>query len=289
MNIKSHIANAYAKINLSLDICGIRNDGYHLIQMVMQSISLCDEISIEKNDTNNISIQVISNIATNFKIENQDNIVYKVATSFFDIAQISNRGISILIKKNIPIGAGLGGGSADGATVLKMLNEIYETDFSLEKLASIGVCVGADIPFCLYGSTALVEGIGEIITPIKKMPNCFIVVAKPEVCVNTAAAFKAFDEKKISCKSKSLSLVKAVENADIIAIADNISNVFEQVIAIKEIKDIKKIMHQNGALNQIMTGSGSAVFGIFNDEISADNCTQLLKTTIKDVFLCRPI
>ncbi|MEG2814487.1 MAG: 4-(cytidine 5'-diphospho)-2-C-methyl-D-erythritol kinase, partial [Oscillospiraceae bacterium] len=219
----------------------------------------------------------------------EENIAYKVATKFFDAAKISDRGIEISIKKNIPVGAGLGGGSADGAAVLKMLNKMFETNFSIEQLAEIGVSVGADIPFCLYGATALVEGIGEKITPINRLPNCYIVVAKPAVSVNTANAFKAFDDSKTSCKVNVLSLIDAIKNANLISISHNLFNVFEQVIDIKEIENIKKIMHQYGALNQIMTGSGSAVFGIFDDEKFACNCAKMLKTYTDFSFLCNPI
>ncbi len=264
---------------------GLREDGYHLMQMVMQSVSLYDYINISLTNTRQIEI------ASDFKgiPLNKTNIAYKAAREFFNYTKINETGIMIEIEKNIPSGAGLGGGSADGAAVLKGLNELYGMNLSQQELIAIGEKVGADIPFCIVGGTALVEGIGEQVTRIKNMPHCYIVIAKPTTSINTKLAFLTYDNMQVVSHPKTDELISAIENQDIKGISNEISNVFEQTVKLNDISVIKHIMKNSGAFNAAMTGSGSAVFGIFTDYAKAEKSVKKLKHSNMQSFLCEPI
>lgn len=276
---------AFAKINLSLDIVGVRDDGYHLMQMIMQSIDLYDEIRMYKNNSG--IIEIVSECS--YMPKDASNIAHKSAMAFFEYTQIECKGLLIKIEKLIPSGAGLGGGSADGAAVLKGLNELYNINMNLDELMQIGESVGADIPFCIWGGTALVEGIGERITSLNDMPQCIIVVAKPKASVNTKKAFKAYDDMSVKLHPDTQGLIQAVNEGSIEDIAQRLLNVFEYTVNLKAVTDIKDKMKSFGALNSQMTGSGSAVFGIFNDKKKAEICGQKLASQTCQTFLCKPI
>ncbi|WP_294911766.1 4-(cytidine 5'-diphospho)-2-C-methyl-D-erythritol kinase, partial [uncultured Eubacterium sp.] len=180
---------AYAKINLLLDIVATRKDGYHDLFMIMQSVGIYDTVTVSKQKGRKITLSCnLDSIPVDEK-----NIAYKAAVAFFDAYKIKNTGIHIDIVKRIPHAAGLAGGSADGAAVIKALNEIYKTNLSDKELCKIGVKVGADVPFCITGGTLLSQGIGEVLTPVKPLRRCFIVLAKPDFGVNTGYAYKQFD------------------------------------------------------------------------------------------------
>jgi 4-diphosphocytidyl-2-C-methyl-D-erythritol kinase len=276
---------APAKINLSLDIVGLREDGYHLMEMVMQSVNLSDTVTIEETSDEDITLS--SNIP--YIPNDQRNIAHKAATAFFHEINIKNPGIAIQIHKHIPSGAGLGGGSADGAAVLLGLNKLYESKLSMEQLIAIGQTVGADIPFCLVGGTGLVGGIGEQITPLPDMPFCYIVIAKPYKSINTKLAFTAFDNATDITHPNTKALVQAIREHNLKEIASNLCNVFEQAIHLQEIDKIKQTMKNYGAMNAIMTGSGSAVFGLFAEESQAYKCVGKLKRQRFFANLCKPI
>lgn len=276
---------APAKINLSLDITGHREDGYHLMKMVMQTVNLYDYIQIMQTQSGEITL------SCNFSElpVNQDNIAYKVAKAFFEQTGISHEGIHIALEKNIPFGAGLGGGSADGAGVLVGLNTLYHKPLSQERLLAIGQSVGADIPFCIVGATALVEGIGEVISPLPDMPPCYIVIAKPSDSVNTKLAFSVYDNHPNILHADTNSMVEAIQEHDVTKIAKQMSNVFEQTISLVSVFEIKKYMKQHGALNAVMTGSGSAVFGVFTELKKANKCCYKLQKQAIDAFVCQPV
>lgn len=286
------LIKAPAKINLSLDIVGVRDDGYHLMQMIMQTISLYDYIKITKSngvDCNDITISCNKNgIPTD-----KSNIAHKTATAFFRHIG-ANLGVHIDIEKNIPSCAGMGGGSADGAGVLVGLNTLFGANLSQDELIQIGQTVGADIPFCLCGGTAFVEGIGEQITSLNALPQCFIAVTKPALAVSTKSAFAEYDVYKNIIHPNTQRLLEYVKTSDLRGISKNMGNVFEQVIhpscssQSNQLVNIKNTMLESGAIGAMMTGSGSAVFGIFTEKENAQNYISMAKIE-GEHFLCQPV
>lgn len=256
-------AKAYAKINLSLDIVGIRGDGYHLIKTVMQSISLHDVISVEKRGAD---ITISCNIP--YIPCDRRNIVYKCAEKFFEHTG-TRFGIHIDIQKNIPSQAGLGGGSADGAAVLVLLNKLCKSPLTTEELCEVGAKVGADIPFCIVGGCTLCEGIGEVITPINSNLSLDLCIVKPDFGVSTVEAYRAFDNAEILSRPDTDTVIKALEDGDIKTLSSNLVNVLEMD---KKIDEIKAFLVDSGAVASCMSGSGSAVFGILENEISIPTC-----------------
>jgi 4-diphosphocytidyl-2-C-methyl-D-erythritol kinase len=279
----SIILNAYAKINLYLDVTGKRSDGYHCIKSVMQSISLYDTVTVSKNNSDSIRITCNdSSIPCD-----ETNIAVKAAQKFFNETGCFF-GIDIDIVKRIPSQAGLGGGSSDGAAVLTALNQLSQADLSVQKLCKIGALVGADIPFCIMGGTALCEGIGEILTPLRPLPDCYIVIAKGTAGISTKEAYNKID--MLTNKDNSDIPIQSIfNNADISKICSICYNIFEKVSDVSEITSIKEIMYRYGAQVSCMSGSGSAVFGIFTDNVRALKCTEYLKSNNYFSKLCNPV
>ncbi len=250
-----------AKINLSLDVVSKRCDGYHELKMIMQTVSLYDEINIEKDD--NISIDCNKkNIPLNKK-----NLAWKAADAFFEYTSIKG-GCKIFINKNIPDGAGLGGGSSNAATVLLALNELYNTNLTDDELINIGVKIGADVPFFILKGTCLAEGIGEKLTKIENNTNPYVLIYKPQFSISTKWAYEnlKLDRKPV------YNINKIIENLkDKNYNYNDIFNYLEDVSISKypEINNIKNKMKNLGATASLMSGSGSSVFGIFDDEIAA--------------------
>lgn len=276
---------AYAKINLLLDIVATRTDGYHDLFMIMQSIGLYDTITVTQNKSKKISITCnIDDIPLDEK-----NIAHKATRAFFDATKTKNTGINIDIVKRIPHAAGLAGGSADGAGVLVALNELYETGLSLDELCEIGVKIGADVPFCIKGGTLLAQGIGDVLNKVKPLRKCYILIAKPECGVNTAYAYKQFDEVgKVHTPDK-LGMLCAMQSRDLKDISSRMENVFEQFIEVPNKVEIKEIMRENGALGVCMSGSGPTVFGIFENRENAEKAGEMLKELAKDIAVTTPV
>lgn len=255
---------AYAKINLCLDTVGKRSDGYHLLETVMHTVSLHDVVTVERTHNGKIEI-TCSEPAIPC---NEKNIAYKCADAFFDSTGIKDRGIYINIEKHIPSQAGMGGGSADGAAVLKALNELYDTGLDTAELCGIGVSIGADIPFCIIGGCGYCTGIGEKIISLKPQTGT-VLIGKGEQGISTAEAFRKIDTENISLSFngvlEAFSDVKSLQS-----IAPLCRNVFELVTDCSEVSEIKNVMLENGALCSCMTGSGSAVFGLYDDIPSAE-------------------
>lgn len=279
---------AMAKINLGLDVVGKRPDGYHELRMVMQMINLYDKVNIEKTPKN--GIQVETNLS--FLPVNENNIVYKAAKLLMDEFHIQD-GVKISLEKHIPVAAGMAGGSSDGAAVLFGMNRLFNLRLSKRELMVRGVRLGADVPYCLLRTTALSEGIGEILTTLKPMPDCTIVVAKPAVSVSTKTVFGKLKLDEIRQHPDIDAIVRAINDGDLGAIADHMGNVLETVTirdypVIGEIKELMKTMGARGAL---MSGSGPTVFGIFDDEAAAKNVWSALKngSLARQVFLTRPV
>lgn len=278
---------AYAKINLTLDILRKRSDGYHDLVMVMQSVGLHDEISVKLTENTAISVKSSSALLK----DDESNTAFKAAKRFFEYAGITDKGAEIEMKKNIPMEAGMAGGSADAAAVIIALNKLCGTDYPEEKLWEIGVKVGADVPFCISGGTMLAEGKGEILSRLPQLSDFdkppAILLCKPNVGVSTGKAYSTVD----NCDQSTLdrpdteAMRMALSNMDVRGIADNLGNVFEQVLKIEECENIRQTMLDGGALGSRMTGSGTTVFGIFDSEETAKQCAFTLQQTYQNTFV----
>lgn len=276
---------APAKINLFLDIVGKRSDGYHLVNMVMQSVSLFDEITVTVHDGDgDIRISCTDeNIPCN-----ETNTAYKAVKYFFEYAQMPLKDVSVRIKKRIPSQAGMAGGSTDAAAVLVGLNDMLGTGFSNEELAEIAEKIGADVPFCIYGGTMTANGIGTILTPLPEMPECYIVAVKPDIQISTKEAYQKSDETGYEqCRSIE-PMVNAICSGNIKAIGKALYNKFEEVVEVPEIDIIKSCMRKFNADGALMTGSGSVIFGIFEDKSDANDCVDELERDFPNVWLVEP-
>lgn len=276
---------AYAKVNISLDVVGKREDGYHLLQMIMQSIDLYDEISIEKQGED-ITIKCNKPYVPT----DERNLAYKAAKLFKEKYKISS-GVNIYIKKNIPVCAGLAGGSTDGATVLKIMNSLFNVNASYEELAELGLKLGADVPYCIKGGTALCEGIGENVTELKSFKDKIIVLVKPPFGVSTKSVYQEFKLEKVKNHPSTDLLIKGIENDDLKLICSNMKNLLENVTLRKHkiLIDIKEQIRSYGALGVMMSGSGPTVFGFFDDMLKAQKCFEKMREKYNDVFITRTI
>lgn len=277
----SLVLNAKAKINLYLDVTGKRADGYHLLETVMHTVSLCDTVTLTKTGRSGIEISCSDPLIPC----NEKNIAYKCAAAFFDKTGISSRGVSIDIIKRIPSQAGMGGGSADGAAVLTGLDRLFETGLSEGELISIGAKIGADIPFCIKGGCGYCTGIGEIIEPLPAIGGC-VLIGKGKAGISTAEAFDKIDS--LGSGIGIPGIKKIFGNVSSLTdIAPFCRNIFDDVTSLEEVTDIKRIMTENGAVCSAMTGSGSAVFGLFESENVASKAQEVLKQKNYFTALCR--
>ncbi len=277
---------ANAKINLILDITGIKKNGYHSLFTIMQSVSLGDILTVEKTESEEITIScTVPGVPTDSK-----NIVYKCAVKFFDYAGITkNKGIHIHIDKKTPFCAGMGGGSADGAAVLAAMNKLFNKNYPEKILCQIGEKVGADIPFCIVGGTALCLDTGAVVAPLKDVKGYKIVVVKPNDGVSTKEAYDAVDSLENMKHPKNQEMLELFSDGEIKEALSLCSNVFEQAIEIHGRVDIKDICLKHGAIASCMTGSGSSVFGIFENEVNAEKAVIELQERFNDVFLLDPV
>ncbi|HHV27111.1 MAG TPA: 4-(cytidine 5'-diphospho)-2-C-methyl-D-erythritol kinase [Tissierellia bacterium] len=279
------IIEAYGKVNLALDVIRKRNDGYHDINTIMQQIDLKDIVTIRdrekgiKIECDNPEIPVDSS-----------NLVYTAWEKMKEKAKI-DRGVHIIIEKNIPVASGLAGGSTDAAAVLKGLNKLWKLNFSKKELMDIGVSIGADVPYCIMGGTALAEGIGEKLKILKSFSNKLILLANPGISVSTAHVYNSLRLDKIEKSPDMDMLVQAVENDDIYTLAKNMGNVLEQVTVeeFSQIKTIKEDMIRYGALGSLMSGSGPTVFGLFDDEKKLVKCKEYLEKKVAKVIITKTI
>lgn len=278
---------AYAKVNLTLDVLGKRPDGYHDLRSVMQTISLCDDIFID--------IETGKDWALLCEKEgipcDSRNLAWKAARVFFDHFGQEPNGITIHVVKRIPSEAGLGGGSADAAAVLRALNCHYGNPFSPDALAELGAQVGSDVPFCVLGGTAMVEGRGEHVRKIKDMPSCYFVICKPDFSASTPVLYRKLDEMGIREHPDSIAMEDAVITGNLDAVATNLANVFEDVVGADypELYQIKNTMGRLGAIGQLMSGSGSSVFAIANDRAIAQVIYESLVSTYPATFIALPV
>ena len=265
---------AYAKVNLGLDIINKRPDGYHEVSMVMHSIDLCDDIIIRKRNDDKRSYSTDSNKLS----MDESNLVCKAADLFCETFKISD-GFSIELIKRIPMAAGLAGGSSDAAAVLRGLNALFEVNASKEEMMALGKKIGADVPYCVMGKTALAEGIGEILNPIRNPEFKYWLIAKPCVDVSTKWAYEKIDNATNLRHPDIKGLVKALEDSDYNTAFSKMENIFEPVISEKYpiINEYRKLMEESGAVIAMMSGSGPTVFGIFDDEKTMENAALKIK------------
>lgn len=277
---------AFAKVNLTLDVLGKRPDGYHDIQSVMQSISLRDDVQIDIGTGGPWQIQ-----CSQEEIPRDDtNLAMKAAKVFFDTVKKDPNGLDIHITKRIPTQAGLGGGSADAAAVLRALNRYYDNPLSVMALAEVGSMVGSDVPFCTLGGTAMAEGRGERLRKLPDMPDCVFVVCKPEFSVSTPELYQKLDGKAIARRPDNRAMERALVSGDLGKVAENLCNVFDPVVTQEhlELNYIKSIFNTYGSVGQQMTGSGSAVFGIVSDFEYAAVICNMLRENYPQVFIAKP-
>lgn len=279
---------AYGKINLGLDVVRKREDGYHEVRMIMQTVSVYDTIELTVQDRPGISVR--TNLP--YLPVNSDNLVYKAADLLMKEFQLK-KGIKIDLKKHIPVAAGMAGGSSDAAAVLYGLNRMFSLGLTREELMKRGVRLGADIPYCIMRGTALSEGIGEILTPLRRMPECRILIAKPPVSVSTKFVYENLKVNELTSHPDIDGMAEAVRRQDLRGIAERMANVLETV-TIPEypvIEEIKNFMKEHGALNSLMSGSGPTVFGLFDREEAVKEAASALKKAglAKQVYTAEPV
>ena len=278
---------AYAKVNLTLDVLAKREDGYHDIKSVMQAISLRDDIEIDVGTGKPWRILCDKDhIPTD-----ETNLAWKAAKAFFDATGKDADGIEIRITKRIPAQAGLGGGSADAAAVLRALNRHYEMPLSLPALAELGAQGGSDVPFCVLCGTAMVEGKGDRIRRLPDLPDCIFVVCKPAFSVSTPELYRKLDEKTIGKRPDHQAMESALLAGDLEKVVTSVYNVFDPVVTEEnlELNYIKSVMNSYGAVGMQMTGSGSAVFGICGNFENAAVICNMLKDNYPQVYIAKPV
>ena len=276
---------AYGKVNITLDVVGKREDGYHLLKMIMQNIDIYDVITIEKIES---GIEITCNKP--YVPTDERNLAYKAAKLFKDTFNITS-GVSINIKKNIPVAAGLAGGSTDCAAVLKIMNKLFQVNANNEKLMELGVKLGADVPYCINGGTALCEGIGEVLTPLKPFKNHIIVLVKPPFGVSTKEVYKNFDLGRVKNHPETDKVITYMNEDNLYEVAKNMKNLLENVTLKKHkvISSIKSEMESLGAIKSMMSGSGPTVFAFFDDMMKAQRCYDEMKKKYNDTFITRTV
>ena len=275
---------AYGKINLALDVLKKREDGYHEVRMIMQTVDLFDRLTLEDRDEPGISLK--TNLS--FLPCDENNLCYKAASLLMDEFGVK-RGVSIDLEKRIPVAAGMAGGSTDAAAVMVGVNRLFSLGLKKEELMECGVKIGADVPYCVMRGTALSEGIGEILTPLPAMVECPVVIAKPPVSVSTKFVYGSLKADEITDHPKVDDMIEAIKAHDLRGVAGTMANVLESV-TIPEypvIGQIKEFLLEHGALNSLMSGSGPTVFALFEDEATAQMAAEALRDTqmAKNVFV----
>ena len=278
---------AYAKLNLTLDVLGKREDGYHNLKSVMQTISVRDDVEVDIGTGKPWCI----------KCDKEDipcderNLAWQAAKVYCEALNKDPNGLEIRITKRIPSQAGMGGGSADAAAVLRALNEYYDHPLSIGALAELGAQVGSDVPFCVVGGTCMCEGRGERLRKLPDMPDCIFVICKPDFSVSTPELYQKIDAVAISKRPDHQVMESALLSGDLEKVAHNLFNVFDPVVTQDhlELNYIKSLFHQYGAVGYQMTGSGSAVFAVVSEfEVAAVIC-NMLKANYPNVFICKPV
>lgn len=275
---------ALAKINLGLDVLGRRDDGYHEVRMVMQSIYLYDNVMLERREEPGIELS--SNLY--YLPDDSGNIAYKAARMLMEEFGLPG-GVRIILEKHIPVAAGMAGGSSNAAAVLFGMNRLFDLGLSRQELMERGVRLGADVPYCIIRGTVLAEGIGEKLTVLPSIPRCAVLIAKPPISVSTRIVYEALDSKEIVKHPDIDGLIQALEEGSLKGVASCMGNVLEDVTIPKYpvIQDIKEEMLLAGALNAMMSGSGPTVFGLFENKVAARRAQERIrrKALAKQVYV----
>jgi 4-diphosphocytidyl-2-C-methyl-D-erythritol kinase len=279
------LLKAYAKINISLDVVGKRKDGYHLLRMIMQNIDLYDVISLEQAP-DGIKLECDKPYVPT----DERNIAYKAADLFIKKYKIVT-GVKININKNIPVSAGLAGGSTDAAAVLKGMRALFKPELSDQELMELGVNIGADVPYCITGGTALCEGIGEKITQLDSFKDNILIVVKPPFGVSTKEVYQKLNINKVKIHPPTEALIGAMKEKNLKFVSENMKNILENITLGRHpvIRRLKKEMTDLGALGSMMSGSGPTVFGFFEDMLQAQHCYDYMKSKYKDTYISRTI
>ena len=280
---KAITRKAYAKINLGLDVVRRLPNGYHEVRMIMQNVGIYDVLTFEKADEG-ITLQVDHQELP----ADGNNLIWKAAKLLLETAGIQG-GVRITLKKHIPIAAGMAGGSTDAAAAFLGINELYEIGYDIEQLKALGVKIGADVPYCIQGGTALAEGIGEVLRVLPAPPACYLVIAKPDINVSTKFVYENLRANELEYHPDIDGMIKALEMGDLEGITGRLGNVLETVTvpAYPIIEEIKAVMRNEGAENALMSGSGPTVFGIFTNEETAEAAAERVKDAglAKQVFV----
>ena len=277
---------AYAKLNLTLDVTAKRDDGYHDMLMVMQTVSITDSVVLEQTGEKGIRA------ACNFRYIPTDerNLAVRAAGAFLDTIGEEKDGILIRMDKTIPVGAGMAGGSADAAAVLRGMNRLYGSRMNRRDLEKLGEQIGSDVAFCIAGGTSLARGRGEVLEDLTPMPDCAIVVCKPGFSISTPELFRKLDQIGLRTHPDTTGMLSALESGNLKEISMRMFNVFEEVEdrRMRSETEIKHVLLDYGALGAVMTGTGSAVFGVFSDETAAETCAAYLRSEHKFCRVARP-
>ena len=278
---------AYAKLNLTLDVTAKRDDGYHDMLMVMQTVSVTDSIVLEQTGEKGIRA------SSNFRYIPTDerNLAVRAAGAYLDAVGEEKNGILIRMDKSIPVGAGMAGGSADAAAVLRGMNRLHGNRMNRRELEKLGEQVGSDGAFCVAGGTALARGRGEVLEDLIPMPDCAIVVCKPGFSISTPELFRKLDQIGLRTHPDTAGMLSALESGNLKEISMRMFNVFEEVDdrRMRSEAEIKHVLLDYGALGAVMTGTGSAVFGVFSDDAAAETCAAHLRSEYKFCHVARPV
>ena len=278
---------AYAKLNISLDVSKAREDGYHDMVMVMQTVSLCDELSITLDQTGVVRAEA----DLRYIPRDDRNLAVKAAKLYFAKTGREGTGAVIRMKKRIPVGAGMAGGSSDAAAVIRALSRNFGQELKKDEMMALAEQTGSDVAFCVLGGTALAEGRGEILTPLRDMPDCTIVICKPDYSISTPELFRAIDREKLRVHPDTAGILEAIREGNLAQICRRMYNVFEDVPdrRMKIIGGIKNRLINKGAEGAVMTGTGSAVFGIFTDENTAKKACSAMAKEVPFTCLAKPV
>ena len=277
---------AFAKINLSVDVTGVRPDGYHEMMPPMQSVSLCDQLRLRFEGE---GVRAGTNLR--YVPGDERNLAVKAALRYFTAVGDEGRGLRIEIDKRIPVGAGMGGGSADAAAVLRALNRVYDGRLSAEELTALAREIGSDVAFCLVGGSMLGTGRGEVLSPLPPLPPCHFVIVKPGFSISTPELFQKLDRAPIRIHPDTAGLTAAMAGGDLQGVCRRLYNVFEDVDdrRMRSIRQAKGALLDGGALGAVMTGTGSAVFGVFDDREAALRCSAALRKDYSFACVAEPV
>ena len=278
---------AYAKLNLSLGVVSRREDGFHELAMLMQTVSVCDELTIERSDSG--CVRAVCSL--HFIPTDERNLAVRAARCYLEAIGETGQGLLIRMDKHIPVGAGMGGGSSDAAAVLRGMNRLYGQRLSRRELEELASRVGSDVAFCVAGGTALARGRGEILTDLPDLPDCCFVIAKPDFSISTPELYKKLDSVPLRRHPDTAGLLQGIESGELREICRRMYNVFEDVPdrRMRTVGEIKGVLLDHGALSAMMTGTGSAVFGVFEDEAAAERARERLGKDYRFAALARPV